>query len=281
MTAETFGADGSANAQIEFKPIFAKPDAKSESKAESSSSSGSMNLVDIVGGGIINSITDTIGNTKPGTGPIKEGSKEGYKEGYKPQRMPREAGSMNDIPSAITPADAADSPRRNGSDFERQLGEKIKVKEAKDIPLSRTENLILRQLDSAVMNGNAADIQEAMQALNEQSESSRNRVLNELRNNLQKRSSTFLDMSWETGTNNNGQSFTRLRLASANDNSKSSGSTNVTIGSDGPGAATYTDRWDSPVRHISADKALAGIAVRLNDWHKPLKEEFVVPKKQF
>lgn len=274
MTAETFGADGSANAQIEFKPIFAKPDAKGESKAESSSSSGSMNLVDILGGGIINSINDTIGNTKPGTGPIEEG--------HKPQRPPRESGSMmNDIPSAITPADAADLPRRNGSDFERHPGEKIKVKEAKDIPLTRTENLILRQLDGAVMNGDAKDIQEAMQALNEQSESSRNRVLNELRNNLQKRSSTLLDMNWETGTNNNGQSFTRLRLSSNNDNSKSSGSTTVTIGSDGPGAATYTDRWDSPVRHISADKALAGIAVRLNDWHKPLKEEFVLPNKKF
>jgi hypothetical protein len=130
-----------------------------------------------------------------------------------------------------------------------RLGNKL---EPKELPLSRTENLMLNGMRDAIRSGSVEKVQEMLQALAENPKSV-DRVMRELNKQL-KDQDPLNSASWETGKDSNGNSFVRLRLNHTNDWSKSSGSTEVTIGSDGRHSANYTKRWDStPVPVNPAD----------------------------
>lgn len=176
---------------------------------------------------------------------------------------------MMDAPADAAPTIGKLESKPIGDNIERSAEKKDSVKTV-DLQLTQTERLILNRVESGVTEGSAAGIQEGLQALNEQPQESRDRVMRELAQRLQDSSDSFIGVSWESGVKSGGQSFTRLHLNKANDNSKSSGHTTVTIGSDGPGMATIQPgRWDSARELVSADQALSTIRARTNVPPKP------------
>lgn len=125
------------------------------------------------------------------------------------------------------------------------------IREMKEAPLSRTEQLLLRNASDAIKTGDVKDIQEMLQTLAENPQSV-DRVLRALRDQTKYPNS----LSWEKGTDSDGKDFVRLRMTHMNDFSKSSGHTEVTIGSDGRNSATHRDWYNSPDQPISAEQGL-------------------------
>jgi hypothetical protein len=124
-----------------------------------------------------------------------------------------------------------------------------KVLEAKERPLTRTEQLLSNNIRTRLLAGDAKSVVEALATLNE-NPALVQRVLKNLQQEFQGPGQAF---RWETGTDSDGNSFTRLRL----EQHLRTGSTIVTIGSDGLQSATTSHfRVPGGDRPISADEGL-------------------------
>lgn len=129
-----------------------------------------------------------------------------------------------------------------------ELGNKFeKYFEPKEM-LSRTERLMLSGMQDAIRSGDMGKVQEMLETLAENPKSV-DRVLRALNKEMQDENG-LNSASWEQGKDSNGNSFVRLRLNNRNDWSKSSGSTEVTIGSDGRHSAQYTKTFMSPATQV-------------------------------
>lgn len=132
-------------------------------------------------------------------------------------------------------------------------------------PLSKLENMILDNVSDAIRNGQLEKIQDALGALNENPKMV-DRVLQALKERMESEDPRN-SVNWEQGHDNNGRNFVRLNLYHRNDDSKSSGGTELTVGSDGRTSATYTDRWDSLPQTIKPQEAAQ--AFREQRWIDP------------
>jgi hypothetical protein len=158
-----------------------------------------------------------------------------------------------------------------GKDGFEASGEKFK-------PLNKTETMILNSMQDAIRSGSVEKVQDMLSTLSENPQSV-NRVLQELKSRLE--AENFLNhVNWEQGHDNNGNPFVRLNMYHADNASKSSGGTDLTIGSDGRNSASYRGRWDSAAKPVDLQTALGSMA-RSEDYRDayPVKPEYPFPNK--
>jgi hypothetical protein len=140
-----------------------------------------------------------------------------------------------------------------GDKLKDLLGDKA-INQIKDRPLTKTEQLILNNMESAIKSGSLDKVQDMLSTLAENPKAV-DRVLRELNNRMQK--DNWLNSArWEQGTDSNGNSFVRLHLNHTDSASKSSGGTEITIGSDGRHSATRRELWNSPAEYVDPAKAM-------------------------
>lgn len=202
--------------------IETKVPVEKEEKATSESAANGLSALDLLSGAVTGAAAGAA---------AADGGKIGKDFGKLEITDNRTAGSLRDL---IT-----NQGERIENSLE-QLGRKL---ENKELPLSRTERLVMNGVRDAIRSGDMSKVQDMLQALNENPKSV-DRILGALNKEMQAEN-PLNSMSWEQGKDSNGNSFVRLRLNHQNDFSKSSGSTEVTIGSDGRNSAVYTKRWDS------------------------------------
>lgn len=170
---------------------------------------------------------------------------------------------------------AGDRPAAAGAAAEQpncgdQVGERVKKLESsdrskealkKEVPLTAFERSLVNGLSAAVDSGNLSDVRAMLNGLGRLSPETSKRVLNAFARQLEGQDRSGLThVTWETGTNNRGESFTRLHVARNNDWSKSSGQTHVMVGSDGINSASHTKMWNSPPSSVDAGIALQNIS---------------------
>ncbi len=142
------------------------------------------------------------------------------------------------------------------SGFEKKMEMTGKIPEnlEKAINLTGTEKLLLDKMNESIKTGNIDQVQDMLRTLAENPKSV-DRVLTVLNRTMQQEN--FLNSArWEQGRDNRGNEFIRLHLNHNDSASKSSGGTEVTIGSDGRNSAVYRGSWDSKPSPENPGKAL-------------------------
>lgn len=142
-------------------------------------------------------------------------------------------------------------------------------------PLSALENQVLGGMEKAVSSGNVDSIRESLQALRDLGKldpKSVDRVMQEFADRMSKEN-PLNSASWERGKDSNGTEFLRLRLNHQDSFSKSSGGTEVTIGSDGRHSASYRDTFNSPATPMSPEKAMYEFSPKR--YYKPEFENWI------
>ncbi|MBX9687611.1 MAG: hypothetical protein K2X27_12970 [Candidatus Obscuribacterales bacterium] len=119
-----------------------------------------------------------------------------------------------------------------------EINPKLPILEAKEIPLNRTENLLLNNMRNAVNAGSVEQVQDMLNTLAE-NPGSIDRVLRAFKAEMEDGKWNTNRVSWEQGKDNNGKEFIRLRLSKEDDPIKPRSSSEVTIGSDGRHSASY------------------------------------------
>jgi hypothetical protein len=173
----------------------------------------------------------------------------------------REAHGIKDVVGKL---EITDNSSVNSKEIFEKGSYGFKNQLEKFMPLTRTENLILNNLDSAIRSGKLEGVQDMLRTLAENPRSI-DRVLSELNTRLGKENA-LNSASWEQGRDNNGNEFVRLHLNHRDDYSKSAGGTEVTIGSDGRNSATYRKQWDSPAAQVEPSSQMWMFG---DQWAKP------------
>lgn len=131
------------------------------------------------------------------------------------------------------------------------FADKFKTKE---IPLSRTENLILNGLTAAIGKQDIAGMQEMLSTIAE-NPGSMDRILNAAREQMAK-TNPNVHVGWESGTDDQGNNFVRLKMDMTG--SKSGPFTHLTVGSDGTTNGSHTPfmQYDRPAQALTGEQAL-------------------------
>lgn len=135
----------------------------------------------------------------------------------------------------------------------------IKPENIKIEPLNKTETMILNNMQDAIRSGSVDNVKEMLSILNENPRSV-DRVLQELKTRMEAENH-LNEVDWEQGTDNQGRSFIRLNMGHRDSYSKSSGGTDLTIGSDGRCSASYRGYWNSPAKPTDPESALREFAL--------------------
>ncbi len=147
--------------------------------------------------------------------------------------------------------------------------------------LSKTERLLLNNLDNAIHKGDLEGVQESLAAIAENPKSVK-AIMASIKERME-RANPQNGVKWETGTDSNGQSFVRLHITNyESTNGKFSNYTNVMIGSDGTHAASFTRTWDSSnPRQIDPAAALRDVTAPRWRQLRPALDELIIPNTTY
>ncbi len=140
------------------------------------------------------------------------------------------------------------------TEFKKLRDVPSKPGEAKDITLSRTEHLLAGGITRAIQKSDSEGLKSFVALLGENPESVQ-ATLKAVRQQLSE-TNPSIQVRWETGTDEKGAAFARLKLDHTS--SKSGPFTHLQIGNDGTVSATYTPlmRFTQPGIPVTPQQAL-------------------------
>ena len=171
-----------------------------------------------------------------------------------------EAAAANAVRNGAALSGVAEAIRENAAEAhtEKPIHKEGKLVNSAEALLSRTERLLLNSLSGALKSGDIKSVQEMLATVAESNPKAQKAIMNAIKERLEI-SNPLNTVRWETGTDNNGQAFVRLHIDQRHSYSKSSGSTQVMVGSDGVHSASSTKRWDSQSNQLNPGDALQSI----------------------
>lgn len=163
-------------------------------------------------------------------------------------------GSSTPRPALPVGCTANGAPAAGGADVKQAQPNLGRDQFRNVIAPSAVEGLAQHLFDS-FRSGNTTSVMDILGLLNS-STGCHMAVLHVLRNLIVSHNDSPASVEWETGTDSSGKTFMRLKVSKLNDMTRTSGSTKLTIGSDGTAFAFFCERWNSQPHYLSPDEAL-------------------------